>query len=155
MKKIIFYILSLIVMILVAAIGSASFATVLCTFYGVSCKTAVFLGALFAVPFYVINFKTGDKLESAIKEYHNRYANFAMNFICQSYEVQESILDAYLKGESNIYVDIDAFIDKLKTATYKLTKKPLIFVECDGRATFTLLKAYSKCINHPVPYLML
>lgn len=149
MKKIVLCVLSLIIMTLVAAIGATSFAAVLYNFYGVSGKMAVFFGALFAVPFYVINFKTSDKLEAAIKEYHNRYANFAMNFICQSYEVQESMLESYLKGKPNFDVEF------YKKATYKLTKKPFIFVESDGRATFTLLKVYSYCIKHPVPYLML
>ena len=155
MKKIIFCVLSILVMMLAAVIGASSFAAVLYSFYGVSGKVATFAGALFAVPFCVINFRTGDKLGVAIKEWRNRYITFAIKFIGLPYEVQEMILDSYLKGETKVYFDDEDGISKLRAVTYKLLKRPLIYVEPDGRATFTILKACSGTVQHPIPYLML
>ena len=152
-KRIILYVLSLSVMTMVAAISATSFAAVLYSFFGINIKMAVFAGALFATPFYIINFKMGNKLGYEIKEWRNRYIDYAIKFVGLPYETQEIILDSYLKGETNVYFAADD-ISKLKAVTYKLFKKPLIYVEPDGRATFTLLKACSGVINHPIPYLI-
>lgn len=149
MKNIIFGILSYIVITLATVLGALSFAIVLYTFFGVSYGMSILSGALLAIPYFEVGCFICKNLEIAIKTYRNRHILLAVHFLNLPYEVQESMLESYLKGEPNFDVEF------YKRATYKLTKKPFIFVESDGRATFTLLKVYNKVTSHPVPYLML
>jgi hypothetical protein len=134
-------------MTMVAAISATSFTAVLYSFFGVDIKIAAFAAALFAIPFYIISFKMGNKFGYEMRKWRNRYIDYAIWFESLSYEEQELVLETYLKGNLDKVV-----FNKLKTVTYKLTKKPLLFVEPDGRATFTLLKVGN--LSHPIPYLM-
>lgn len=147
MKNIIFGILGYAAITLATVLGALSFAIVLNAFFGVSYGMSMLSGALLAVPYFVIGCTICKNLEIAIKTYRNRYILLAIHFLNLPYEVQESMLESYLKGEPNFDVEF------YKRATYKLTKKPFIFVKPDGRATFTLLEIYGG-IERPIPYLM-
>lgn len=148
MKNIIFGILGYAAITLATTLGALSFAIVLYTFFSVGGRMCIFFGALLAIPYFVVGCKICKNLEIAIKTYRNRYILLAIHFLDLPYEVQESMLESYLKGEPNFDVEF------YKRATYKLTKKPFIFVKPDGRATFTLLETYGG-IERPIPYLML